>query len=268
MKKYLFAAVMLAAVCVSANAKKEVKEVLFGVKSGIITVSSDMGEMPDFSAMGGDFAAFGGNGEIPTFDMSEMSEKIYFDDYGRKTATVSTYGERVTRTVAIGDSTYTINDTENTATVMPVFGGRGGRGGGFGMGMMGGAQIGQIGQIDWLNLDKKTIKRNKIKELGEETVAGVTCKKYSMSPSNQMGFTQNITICVYEGIPLSTVTESDWATTSQTAVAFEANANVPESMFTLPEGCKVSEPNFGGMGGFGGDFGGFGGDFGGFGGSG
>ena len=55
-------------------------------------------------------------------------------------------------------------------------------------------------------------------------MAGVTCKKYSMTPSNSMGFTQNITVCIYEGIPLSTISESDWATTSQTAIAFEPDA--------------------------------------------
>lgn len=287
MRKIMMAAALIAAVCVSANAKKkEVKETLFGVKSGIITISSDMGDMPDFSAMGamggGGLAAFGDStflNMMNSFNSSDMREQIYFDDYGRKTARVTVYGENITRTISVGDSTYTINEKENTATVMPIFGGRNGRGFG-GMGMMGGAQIGQIGQIDWMNLDKKTIRRNKIKELGEEQVAGVTCKKYSMSPSNQMGFTQNITVCVYEGIPLSTTTESDWATTSQTAVSFQPNAEVEPDFFVLPKGCKVTEPNMGGFGGgdfmmMGGDFGGgfggggfggggFGGGFGGF----
>lgn len=278
MKKYLIAAVMIMAVCVSANAKKkEVKEVLFGVKSGVITVTSDMGEMPDFSAMmgGGGLAAFGDSSFIErmnSFNSGDMREQIYFDDYGKKTARISVYGENITRTISVGDSTYTINEKENTATVMPIFGGArngrsggmGGFGGGFGMG----AQIGQLGEIDWLNLDKKTIRRNKIKELGEEQVAGVTCKKYSMSPSNQMGFTQNITVCVYEGIPLSTVTESDWSTTSQTAMNFIAE-DVDPAFFELPKGCKVSEMSMGGFGGGMMDFGGFGGgDFGGFGGGG
>ena len=49
MKKIMMAALMMA-VCLSAGAKKkEVKEILFGVKSGVITVTSDMGDMPDFS---------------------------------------------------------------------------------------------------------------------------------------------------------------------------------------------------------------------------
>ena len=277
MKKIFMAALMMA-VCLSAGAKKkEVKEVLFGVKSGVITVTSDMGEMPDFSAMGmggGGLAAFGDSAfleRMNSFNSGDMREQIYFDDYGKKTARISVYGENITRTIAIGDTTYTINEKENTATAMPIFGGgrnsRGGGMGGFGGGFgMGGAQIGQLGTIDWLNLDKKTIRRNKIKELGEEVVAGVTCKKYSMSPSNQMGFTQNITICVYEGIPLSTVTESDWNTTSQTAQNFIAE-DVDPAFFTLPKGCKVSEMSMGG--GFGGDFMMMGGgDFGGFGGGG
>ena len=51
MKKIMMAALMMA-VCLSAGAKKkEVKEILFGVKSGVITVTSDMGDMPDFSQM-------------------------------------------------------------------------------------------------------------------------------------------------------------------------------------------------------------------------
>ena len=266
-------AALILAVGVSASAKKkEVKEVLFGIKSGVITVTSDMGDMPDFSQMaamgGGGVAAFNDSAflaRMNSFNSSDMREQIYFDDYGKKTARITVYGENITRTISVGDTTYTINEKENTATAMPIFGGgRSGRSGGFGGFSMGGAQIGQLGEIDWMNLDKKTIRRNKIKELGEEQVAGVTCKKYSMSPSNQMGFTQNITVCIYEGIPLSTVTESDWATTSQTAQNFIAE-DVDPAFFTLPKGCVVSQPN---MGGFGGDFMMMGGDFGGFGGGG
>jgi len=280
MKKSVLAVLLLATVCVSVSAKKkEVKEVLFGVKSGVITISSDMGDMPDFStitAMGGGNVSFSDStfrNMVNNFDASAMREQVYFDDYGKKTARITVYGETITRVISVGDTTYTINEKENTATAMPIFGGgRNGRGGGFGgfggFGM-GGVQIGQLGEIDWMNLDKKTIRRNKIKELGEEQVAGLTCKKYSMSPTNQMGFSQNITVCVYEGIPLSTVTESDWSTTSQTAMNFIAE-DVDPSFFTLPKGCKVSQPNMGGFGGgdfmmMGGDFGGgFGGGFGGF----
>ena len=89
MKKYLIAA-MIMAMCVSASAKKkEVKEVLFGVKSGIITVTSDMGEMPDFSSMmgGGGLAAFGDSTfleRMNSFNSGDMREQIYFDDTERR----------------------------------------------------------------------------------------------------------------------------------------------------------------------------------------
>ena len=275
-KTFMTAAIMLLAASVTVSAKKkEEVEILFGVKSGVVTISQDMGEMPDFGNFGGG-AGFGGGrgGDRPAFNMSDMSEKIYFDDYGRKTARVTSYGDRITRTITIADSTYTINDTENTATVNPVFGsrrgGRGGMGGFGGFGMMGGVSVGTIGTIDWLNLDKKVIKKNKIKELGEETVAGVSCKKYSMRQTNaQMGTTTDITLWVYNGVVLKTETLNDWSTTpmTTTAVAFEQVA-VPASTFELPEGCVVSQPQMRDFGGFGGgDFGGFGGgDFGGFGG--
>ena len=260
MKKYQLAIVLLAAVCSTLNAKKkEVPEILFGVKSGIITISSDMGEMSNFGAAGG-FAGFAG-AENANLDMSEMVQQIYFDDYGRKTATVNVSGENITRTISIGDSTYTINEKENTATVMPVFGGRGGS---F-MGGMNSVSIGTIGQIDWMNLDKKTIKRNKITEIGEEDIAGVKCINYSMRISSSMGFTSNITASIYKGVVLKSETESEWANTSQTAIGFDENANIPETMFTLPKGCKVSAMSMGGMGGgFGGGMGGgFGGGMGG-----
>ncbi len=273
-KSFMMAAVMLLAASVSVSAKKkEEKEILFGVKSGVVTISQDMGEMPDFGAMGGG-RGFGG-GDMPAFNMSDMSEKIYFDDYGRKTARVTVYGERVTRTITIADSTYTINDTEKTATVNPVFGGRrgGGRGGMMGgFGMMGGASVGVIGTIDWLNLDKKVIKKNKIKELGEEIVAGKSCKKYSYRIMNaQMGTTTNVTIWVYNGVPLKTETMNDWSNSPMTTTAVEfQEASVAKEFFELPEGCVVSQPQMRDFGGFGGgDFGGFGGgDFGGFGGGG
>jgi hypothetical protein len=148
MKKTMLAVLLLATVCGSVSAKKkEVKEVLFGVKSGVITISSDMGDMPDFStitAMGGGNASFGDStfmNMINSFDASAMREQIYFDDYGKKSARITVYGETRTRVISIGDTTYTINEKENTATGMLIFGGgRSGRGGfgGFGGCGMGG----------------------------------------------------------------------------------------------------------------------------------
>ena len=71
--KKLFMAALMMAVCLSAGAKKkEVKEVLFGVKSGVITVTSDMGDMPDFSQM----AAMGGGGGVAAFNDSAFLARM------------------------------------------------------------------------------------------------------------------------------------------------------------------------------------------------
>ena len=203
-----------------------------------------------------------------------MVTKIYFDDYGKKYVTVTSRGEAgTTRSLMINDENYTINDAEKSATKMPSFGGRrggqggGGRGMGMGMGMGMGAQTTPM--FDWENLDPKTIKKNKIKELGEEEVAGVMCKKYSVTQSNQ-GYSTEMTLWIYKNLTMKSETISDWGTMGQTVEKLE-ETDVDPTLFELPADYKVEEMqmNFGGgagMGGFGGgDFGGggFGGGMGG-----
>ena len=371
MRKMAIAAVMLAAVSLSAGAAKKDKntEILYGVKSGVITLAPNQNMMGGggrgmggfgggmmMGGMGGQMGAMGGfqggqmggqmgqrpqggqamqgqrpqgaqngqamqgqrgpgaqgaqggqaaqgqrpergqaaaGGEVPmgrgmrgqngdnarnfSFDPSQMETKIYFDDYGRKTVTVTKMGEeRTTRTVVIDGYTYTINETENTATKMQAGAnmGRGGMMGGFGGGMGGGMMTANTKTpIDWENLDAKTMKKNKITDLGEDEVAGMKCHKYQIKSTDNQGYTNLQTVCVYKNIVLSTATESEMFSTSQSAAKFEA-CDVPASLFQLPEGCQVTERNFGGRGGMGGGFGGgmgggdFGGGAGGFGGGG
>ncbi|MCQ2072774.1 MAG: hypothetical protein MJY96_06570 [Bacteroidaceae bacterium] len=293
MRKFMMAACMFAAVCMTANAAKKEKnepaEILFGVKSGIITMSNDMAA--NFAGMGGG-AGFGGGAAMGgfgggagmggmrgqggqggqrqmNFDPSQMVTKIYFDDYGRKTVTVTDRGEAgKTRSLMIGEENYTINDAEKTATKMPSFGRRGGQGGGRG-GMMGGMGMGMMGgasapMFDWNNLDAKTIKKNKIQELGEEEVAGVNCKKYSVTTSNQ-GYSTTQTLWIYKNITIKSESVTDWGTMGQSASSIE-EVDVDPALFELPADYKVEElqmGNFGGGAGMGGFGGGMGGDFGG-----
>ena len=299
---------MLAAVSMSVNAAKKDKTEpaapVLGIKSGVITMANNAGQFGGAGGFGGGagMGGFGGGqgmgqgmGQRPqgqggqrgqrgdrqmNFDPSTMVTKIYFDDYGKKTVTVTERGEAGTsRSLMIGEDNYTINDAEKSATKMPSFGGgrRGGNGGGgrgMGMGMMGmGAQTTPM--FDWENLDAKTIKKNKIKELGEEEVAGVMCKMYSVTQSSQ-GYSTQMTVWIYKNLTMKTETISDWGTMGQTVEKLE-ETDVDQSLFELPADYKVEEMqmgNFGGgMGGFGGgmgggDFGGggFGGGAGGFGG--
>ena len=136
----MMAAMMLAAVSMSVNAAKKDKtepaEPVLGIKSGVITMANNMGQ---FQGMGGGFGGgqFGGGmgggqfggagmggGQRPqgapqggqggqrgqrgdrqmNFDPSTMVTKIYFDDYGKKTVTVTERGEAgTTRSLQIGD---------------------------------------------------------------------------------------------------------------------------------------------------------------------
>ena len=201
------------------------------------------------------------------FDPSTMVTKIYFDDYGKKTVTVTSRGEAgTTRSLAIGEDNYTINDAEKSATKMPSFGGRrggnggGGRGMGMGMGMMGGMGAQTTPMFDWENLDAKTIKKNKIKELGEEEVAGVMCKKYSVTTSSQ-GYSTEQTLWIYKNLTMKSESVTDFGTMGQTVEKLE-ETDVDQSLFELPKDYKVEEMQMGNFGGgMGGGFGG--GDFGG-----
>ena len=294
MRKLMVAAMMLAAVSMSVNAakkdKKAASEPVLGIKSGVITMANNMGNFTGGAGGFGGGAGMGGfgggagmgmgggqgmgqrpQGQRPqgqggqrqmNFDPSTMVTKIYFDDYGKKTVTVTTRGEAgTTRSLAIGEDNYQINDAEKSATKMPSFGGRrggqgggGGRGMGMGMGMGMGAQTTPM--FDWENLDAKTIKKNKIKELGEEEVAGVMCKKYSVTTSNQ-GYSTEQTLWIYKNLTMKSETVSDWGTMGQTVEKLE-ETDVDQSLFELPKDYKVEEMqmNFGGgrMGGFGGGF--------------
>lgn len=220
MKKMFIAAAALAVVAL-ANAQAPA-DAPYAVKSGVYTMSMDM--------MG-----------------NEMITEYYFDDYGKKTATVSEGGMMMmggdqggkTRTIEVGGVQYRVNDEAKTATKMPDFGGFGG---GFGGGQS---------QINWNNLTDEVKKANNIKELGKETVAGVECTKYSMTTESMMG-SMDQTIWIYKGITLKTLMSSDMGEFGQTCKKFEEKA-VEASMFALPADYKVEEfqmPDMGGFGGF------------------
>lgn len=214
-KSILAAALLVFAV--SANAQ----DAIYGIKSGIITTEMDM--------MG-----------------NNIVSKQYFDDYGKKVATVSEGGmmggSGETRTITDADGArITINEAEKTATKMPSMGG-------FGGGMMGGGAA-----INWMKLDDQMMKDNNIKALGEETIAGKACKKYSVTSEGFMG-EQTQTVWIYEGITMKSSTAmGDFGEMVQTVTKLEENVAVDAKMFTVPEGIEVTEfdmSQFGGFGGF------------------
>ena len=199
MKRLFILAVLAAAFCVGAQAQEK----LYTVKSGIVTMEMDM--------MG-----------------QKVTQKMYFDDYGVKQATVGDFGGRKTRNIVVDGSTVMVNDDEKTAMKMPM--------------------MGQQERVNFSNLDEKAIKKYKVKELGTETVAGKECKKYEVTLF-MMGQPQKQTVWVYKGITLKSESKSDFGSMNQTAVKVEENVEIPASMFVVPEGVKIEEMNMGMMGG-------------------
>ncbi len=160
-----------------------------------------------------------------------MVQEIYFDDYGAKQVTVMNMQGQKMRTLQKDGSNIMVNDADKTAMRMPAMG------------------QDAANRINFLNLDEKTVKKNKIKEEGEETVAGKTCKKYTYKVM-MMGQPITTTAWVYKGITLKSSTSTDFGEMGQTATKIEENIDIDPAMFTIPEGVKVQDMDMSMMGGF------------------
>ena len=169
---------------------------------------------------------------IVTMEMDMMGQsivqEIYFDDYGAKKATVMNFGGQKSRNIVVDGATVMVNDDEKTAMKMPM--------------------MGQQETVNFSNLDEKTIKKYKVKELGKETVAGKERTKYEVTVF-MMGQPQKQTVWVYKGITLKSASSSDFGDMVQTATKIQENVEIPASMFVLPAGVKVQEMDMGMMGG-------------------
>lgn len=251
MKKSIIITALLA-MCIGAAAQ----EAVYTVKSGKITMEGGMGGMqfggPGMGGpgMGGPGGPGMGRGRQAGEEMPAATTVIYFDDYGAKQVTVTEFGDRKTRTLVIDGKNVMVNDAEKTAREMPSMGG------------MSSSRT----KINFSNLTEKMIKKNKIKELGEEEVAGKLCKKYSYRTAGMNGpVTQ--TVWIYKGITLKSSMDMGFGEMGQTALSIEEDIEIDPALFTLPEGVKVEKMQMpqmgggfggpGGPGGFGG--GGFGG---------
>lgn len=265
MKKILFIAALL-----TIGLYASAQEAIYTVKSGKITMEAGMGGMrfggmggPGMRGQGGPGGPEGrgpggaGRGERGGEPRQFPNPVIYFDDYGAKQVTVTEFNGNTTRTLVIDGKNVMVNDAEKTAREMPQMGAMSNR-----------------TKINFSDLNEKVIKKNKIKELGEEEVAGKLCKKYSYRTAGMNGpVTQ--TVWIYKGITLKSSMDMGFGEMGQTALSIEEDIEVDPALFTLPEGVKVEKMQMpqmgggfggpGGPGGFGG--GGFGGGMeGGFGG--
>ena len=172
---------------------------------------------------------------IVTMEMEMMGRKIvqeiYFDDYGAKQAMMMDFRGKKVRAVE-KDGEYIVIDEESiTGNIMPAMG-------------MGGND-----KINFLDKSEKNIKKNKIKELGTETVAGKECTKYSVAIF-MMGQVVKQHVWVYKGITLKTSISTDFGEMGMAAISLMEDVEIPAGTFDIPDGIEIKEMSRGGhMGG-------------------
>lgn len=170
---------------------------------------------------------------IVTMEMSMMGQnivqKMYFDDYGAKYSSISEFGGQKMRNIDVDGENIMIDDAAQTATKMPA------------MGI-------ETNKINFLNLTEQVIKKNKIKEIGQEEIAGKPCTQYSYKVL-MMGQAVTVNVWVYKGIALKVSTKTDFGEIGMTATSIEENVQIDPALFTIPEGVEIKEMNMGMMGG-------------------
>jgi len=152
------------------------------------------------------------SGKITT--VTEMlGQKIespsWFDDYGaRIVSKASANGMEITQIVRDG-KTYMVNHSAKQVQEMPT-----------------------QESINYLNMDEATIAKYKIVEDGKETVAGKECTRYKMEVS-QMGQTAKLTVSVWQGFPMKTVTSTMGMDITAT-ITEVTECEVEASLFEIP----------------------------------
>ena len=149
----------------------------------------------------------------------------YFDDYGKLEATTSSFTwegtTRTMRNISKEGKTFwlTIEDKTYFSSDM------------------------RIVPINFLKLTQEVKDRNKIKELGDETVAGKPCKKYSYEVTMRDN-TSTITVWIWKGITLKTSSSFGDQTFTETATEVQENASVDASLFAVPSDFQLQERQF------------------------
>ena len=172
---------------------------------------------------------------IVTMEMEMMGRKvvqeIYFDDFGAKQAMKMEMRGKKIRAIEIDGENIMIDDEAMTAFRMPAMD-------------MGGNE-----KINFLDKSEKNIKKNKIKELGTEVIAGKECTKYSVAIF-MMGQVVKQHVWVYKGITLKTAISTDYGEMGMTATSIVEDVEIPAETFEIPEGVEIQTMSRGGhMGG-------------------
>lgn len=139
----------------------------------------------------------------------KIESKSYFDDYGALEASnTKTFGMEIS-TISRDGKLYMVNKAAKQVQEMPA-----------------------QDNVNYLDLSDAIISKYKIQEVGNETVAGKDCVKYTMEVS-QMGQTLKLTVSVWNGIPMKTVTNANGTEVTATVTKLE-EGDVDPSLFIVP----------------------------------
>ena len=139
----------------------------------------------------------------------KIESKGYFDDYGNlQVSKANTFGMEIS-TILRDGKTYMVNHSAKQVQQMPV-----------------------QETINYLDLSDEIISKYKIQEAGKETVSGKECVKYTLEVS-QMGQTAQLTVCVWQGFPMKTVTRANGMEVVATITEI-TECEVDPSLFEVP----------------------------------
>ena len=139
----------------------------------------------------------------------KIESKGYFDDYGNlQSSKASTFGMEIS-TILRNGKTYMVNHSAKQVQEMPT-----------------------PESINYLDLTDEIVAKYKIQEIGHETVTGKECVKYTMEVS-QMGQTAQITVSVWCGIPMKTISSANGMDVIATVTEL-TEGDVDASVFEIP----------------------------------
>jgi outer membrane lipoprotein-sorting protein len=161
-------------------------------------------------------------------EMTTMGQKMqstwYIDDFGQKEALEMTVGSGLMKqqmlTVIDSESVTTVNLKLKTGTRM---------------------KLPEESNVNYLQLTPEVKEKYALKELGEEDIAGKSCKKYAME-TTQAGQTMQISTWIWKGIVLKSETSANGkVVSSETATKIQEDAAIPSGKLAIPANITVQE---------------------------
>lgn len=149
--------------------------------------------------------------------MGQKSEVLsYFDEYGaleaaRNKVSVPGQGEIEIASISKDGKMFMVNYTSKQVQEMPL-----------------------QASVNYLALTDDIVGQYKIVEAGVEMIGDKECKKYTEEIS-QMGQTANVTVWVWKGYPIKTVTEMSGIEIVAEVVELEEDAFILPQTFEVPE---------------------------------